>query len=439
MGRRNSRRNGSSDAFSVGPTAVYEDYTAVPGYASGIPKFPGSNRGHWVAVLISPKTLLPAAVSKKGNSTVVVHTLDNENTLVEGFWGSTAEARDTGCKRQHMMPGIRGRSYVTGGFGPLAYYGGALLSGGCIVSFPGERTAEASRAWANFNRLGISHQEDVFAESEEPDYEYEHETVTVYDVRVELDEYINNEVMTGEDLNSFFEDDDALETSFTVSFREHEVRDVFYEGLSSSFKEQYEYSSCGEDEEASGFPLMAEVIIRRDSVEDDSPAITDILIEPGARFTFSYCSESRSEEVYVADVMSADSVMHSSGLVVWADSTLSDLGNFRPPPPEVLGHMNPRSVSKGWFRSILRFCAGSVSDPILYLNTVRETARKAQGPLFNPKDNMFLAINQVVGQFQEEPESRPLHARVRKNPGQEQMSLAEWTAMSAQFEDEEQG
>lgn len=109
-----------------------------------------------VAWMVVPTTLLVVGIYHQDGDTYVV--APNGVILSWGYW-ETLWSSISPEFRQHM-PGLRQGVSRRSGVGPMGYYGAALAAEGlarcCIFSSPDSRTNEASRAWENFSRYGLS-------------------------------------------------------------------------------------------------------------------------------------------------------------------------------------------------------------------------------------------------------------------------------------------
>ena len=439
------RRNVALRAFKDGPTARYEifleeragTYFSLPDTRETSPPY------KFAAILISPTTLLPGAASLLISDVPrnVVHTLDGGYALSAGFWGA-GNTYYSSCRRQHMLPGIKNLTDHEAGFGPLAYYAGALLTvaapgGGapCIVSYSNDRSADATRAWDNFEKRFLSERRS-FGETEIKNlYIYTDDDR----VRASLKMYLEK-LFDQKDRNHLFSGTSELSAVTNLRLFERDIRAVdaaFFRMMPEPYQRAFVDAEAEfqADRTPLNFPVNIRVVFSRMSPTDDDPRMTAVEIshEFGIRYSFAY---ENPNKVFYEDTMEAHVVAQSSGLVVWLNSTLEkELGlDFRPPPPEVIGHMNPTVVSEGWFRAMLRFCAEHSGDPLSYLNTVQETAKRVS-PLFTSNSDLGRALYKVQGRFQTEQDRHPLRHPVRRNLNKAPMSISEWSEMAALFEE----
>lgn len=402
---RRGRKNGievGDDALDIGPTARIEDYalerSVSDEYKTLLRMFKEDARGTTacVAILISPKTLLPVFISHYEHR-LYVHDIAFGRVLVEGYYGDEDDNSGHDCLRQHMSPGSRDRSEREGGFGPLAYYGGAIVSavkgGGCIFSEEGHRSSAASRAWRNFHQQDLARTVDV--EGDEPEPETVYETDRVDPDQFLLAYYEAEGWPDGLEISDDPEDATYLAVEVEDAVRVSDLHPYFEESLSEEVRYSddisYEYtgSSVGY---GSRIRIRVTLSLRRG---DEGPTInTDGFLEvTGGR------EEISEPEFFRYDVMTAERVLHRSGCVVWLNDSHLDEG-FTPPDPLVLAHMNPKATTAGWFSQIFLACAtqqSTVEQAMEYLDLLRQEAIAIKTNLRTPMmTGLFRAIGELL-------------------------------------------
>ena len=418
------RRNAPKlDALSVGPTAKYSDFTEWRSADLGAAHFAAqiregtsvSNKKPFVAVMLSPKTLLPAAVSLEGNY-VLIHDLPVRLELARGYYGGSNEERE-GCQRQHAAPGRKERSTAEGGFGPLIYYGGALAAGvkgdtSCIYSNDG-RTGAASAAWDKFKSMKLAYRE----KNEPREVEIERDAyLASYQIHHILAAWFSDNEEVLDDPDGTFDDDPESEqyltTTYTLDIPLRELADAIFDQLPADAREyDAEFcifrrgvgGTCGEDQEIE----ITITLTREWDEESGTFTITDHDWHRKQPFDF-YArwvemgeSDGGGGDGEWADIMQADTILRRSGLVVWTNPQYADLildGQdviFTAPPVTVLAHMNPTAISAGWFARIFAACAAQSDAPHEYLTQLH--AEIVEVGVATPRSPMLQGWRRAVG------------------------------------------
>lgn len=138
-------------------------------FAPGRPT-PGSDgagalewEGSLACRMISPKTgLIVRIFAEYTEYHTYVYVISEEGDKLAGGLLSLEEKRGD-LVRVHCCLGREGLTIREGGFGPLVYYGAAVVArqGGFrgIFSDPDDRSSDATNTWRNFHRRGFAHNE----------------------------------------------------------------------------------------------------------------------------------------------------------------------------------------------------------------------------------------------------------------------------------------
>ena len=379
MGLR--RQNPAARAFRDGPVADWRLVLGVNAVAVSSYYIAETPKNRFcAAVLISPTTLLPAGISLTETDVVFVNALapsyGEKATVASGYYGNVDEDFiNTGGLRQHSSPGIRDLSSREAGFGPLIYYGGALLSSvrgaECIVSYSGQRTPAAESAWTKLSEVGLARRE-----------------VHTILMPVEYQQFVSvSDVDLTPLLNSVLDRDardrrkrDGRE-QYGAVFLDLEippelVEPLFRHALDPDFKRGFEGADSLQETFIPSDPLRVSVAIGRKSPSGP----VEVVGYSADSYKIGYFYERQEDVETYVDTMRGQDVVSRSGLVLWMNDELSRTwgSDFRPPPPEVLGHMNPRATNERRFFDMLTFCAKHSGDPTTYLKTVSHTLAMTQ-------------------------------------------------------------